>query len=291
MLAITIFEIGSLLSAIAPSSPVLIIGRAVAGLGCSGIASGAFVILSKTVPLSRRPLFMGIVGATLGVASICGPPVGGAFTNNLTWRWCFYSMSCRLTEPLQGRRTVWIANECHTVNLPLGGFTIIALGLFLKLPVGTIPQRTAGDILTALDLPGLLMLFPAVIALLLALTWGGLVYPWSNWRVILLLAVSGCAFTTFAILQILRPESTIPSRIIRNRSVACAAILAFCAGASTLTIVYFLPLYFQGIKQASPVQSGIDVLPLAIGSVVFMLFAGAMGKLSRQVLPLVSVWA
>jgi hypothetical protein len=87
--AFLIFEVGSVVCGAAPNSTALIIGRAVAGLGSAGIFSGAVLIIANSVPLRSRPTYTGLFGAMYGVASVAGPLMGGAFTDNpkLTWRW------------------------------------------------------------------------------------------------------------------------------------------------------------------------------------------------------------
>jgi MFS family permease len=90
MLSLFVFEIGSLICAAAPSSAVFIVGRAISGLGGSGVLCGSLVIISFSVPLEARPNFTGLIGGMFGVASVSGPLMGGALTDAVSWRWCFW---------------------------------------------------------------------------------------------------------------------------------------------------------------------------------------------------------
>jgi MFS family permease len=73
---IFLFEVGSALCGAAPTSKALIVGRAIAGFGSSGIMTGAIMIMVHTVPLHKRPMFQGLFGAVFGVASVAGPLLG-----------------------------------------------------------------------------------------------------------------------------------------------------------------------------------------------------------------------
>lgn len=87
LIAIFIFEIGSLICAVAPNSTTLIVGRAFAGLGASGIAPGAYTISAFAAEPSKRPTYTGVIGVSYGVAAVAGPLIGGGLTDAASWRW------------------------------------------------------------------------------------------------------------------------------------------------------------------------------------------------------------
>lgn len=85
--ALFIFEVGSLVSAVAPSSIAFIVGRALSGAGSAGIFNGALVTITMITPLAKRPAYQSIIGGTYAIATITAPIMGGAFTDSVTWRW------------------------------------------------------------------------------------------------------------------------------------------------------------------------------------------------------------
>jgi MFS family permease len=88
--AISVFEVGSAICGAAPNSTAFIIGRAIAGLGGSGIFSGGLTIMVYTVPLAKRPIFQGLFAALFGISSVVGPLIGGALSDGPSWRWCTF---------------------------------------------------------------------------------------------------------------------------------------------------------------------------------------------------------
>lgn len=251
LISIAIFEIGSAVCGAASSSLILIIGRAVAGFGSSGIFTGAILIILEIVPLHRRPLLQGLFGACFGVASVAGPLLGGVFTGSkLTWRWCFY------------------------INLPLGGVTILVVLLFLHLDQNK-KRNGWKDTFIKLDPIGTILFLPSITCLLLALEWGA-TESWHTPRIIALLTVFAVLFVAFIAWQgyTRNTTATVPARIAFQRSVAFGGLSQFAVGATMLTVSLYIPLWFQAIKDVSAMQSGIRTIPLVLSVVVGSIFSG-----------------
>lgn len=212
------------------------------------------VIIAATVPLPKRPLVFGMFGMVWGIASIAGPLLGGAFTDGVSWRWCFY------------------------INLPIGGLSIGVILLFLRLPN---KQAKSGEsILTRikqLDLIGAALLIPAIICLLLALQWGGNQYAWNNSRIIGLFVGFGLLVILFAASQIyLGDQATLPPPILKKRTVLASCLFALFFGGAFFVLVYYLPIFFQSVKGSSAMTSGIQLLPLMLATVVSSVVCGGL---------------
>ncbi|KAF7334486.1 DHA14-like major facilitator [Mycena venus] len=254
VVAISIFEIGSLICGAAPNSSTLIVGRAIAGLGSAGIISGALIIVASTVPLARRPIYTGMVGGTYGIASVAGPLLGGVFTDKVTWRFCFY------------------------INLPIGAVTLAVVIFLFKMPKrGRIQHEpvTLSQRVAMFDPWGTLVFIPAIVSLLLALQWGGSKYAWSNPKIIGLFVVFGVLILVFIGIQFWKQDAaTIPPRILKARSIWSSGFYAFCVGSAFFILTFYLPIWFQAIHGVTAVQSGIDNLPMILSLVVASMLSG-----------------
>ncbi|RDL37705.1 Uncharacterized protein BP5553_05138 [Venustampulla echinocandica] len=250
-----IFEVGSAICGAAPNSIAFILGRAVCGVGAAGIFAGTIVCVVHAVPLQKRPKVQGLMGAIMGFATVIGPLIGGGFTSNVSWRWCFY------------------------INLPFGGVAMAAIFFFLKLPDQETYKLPWAQKLSQLDAPGTAVLVPGIVCLLLALQWGRQIYAWNNGRVIVLLTVAGVLIVAFIFVQALLPKTaTLPPRILKQRSVAASLWSTICIGSSQYIFIYYLPFWFQSIKGVVAVQSGIRLLPTMIAFVLASISGGFLNQ-------------
>lgn len=253
LLEILLFEIGSAICGAAPSSTAFIVGRAIAGLGASGLFSGLMVMMVYTVPLQQRPIYQGLFAAIFAIGSVIGPLLGGVFVDRVTWRWCFY------------------------INLPIGAVTILVVMLILHLPNQKLEQRADGLLgkLMQLDPIGNLAFFPGIICLILALQWGGTTYAWSSARIIVLLVLAALLIIAFAAIQVWKKDAgTVPPRIVKMRSIAASIWFAFFNGAAMMVMIYYLPIWFQAVKGFSAFDSGLALLPLVLSTVFGTISAG-----------------
>ncbi|KAH0428044.1 major facilitator superfamily transporter [Colletotrichum camelliae] len=282
MVAIAFREVGLAVCGSAPNSVAFIIGRAITGVGCSGIIigpnfhsilfyfislsflsslahltiiiTGTWVVLAHSVPIRQRAVYTGFLGAFSGVGGIIGPLISGALTDSrLSWRWAFY------------------------ISIPVGVATLGLIQFSFKPPaqVSSGDNRKLSSKLKEFDIIGLSVFFACMVCLLLALQWGGSEYPWSSGPMIALLVLFAVMLVGFVTSQIGKGDkAALPPRLMKKRNVAFACLYAACIDAAYYTADIWLPIWFQAIKSNSARDSGIKLVPYVGGEVLAALVAG-----------------
>lgn len=244
LIAIVIFILGSCLCGLSRSMLELVIFRGIQGLGAGGLMVLAITTIADLVSPRERGRYQGLFSAVFAFSSITGPLLGGFITDTLSWRWIFY------------------------VNVPTG---ILALGL-----IGFGFRRSPRKVSHRIDYAGALLLTAATVILLLVLSWGGALYPWSS---PLIMGMTGvAALLCYALLQVERRarEPLLPPPVFRNKAFVVASGVMALTLMALFGAAVFLPLFFQLVMGMTPAQAGLMLAPMTGGTIVTSFIGGQL---------------
>ncbi|RUP46018.1 hypothetical protein BC936DRAFT_147448 [Jimgerdemannia flammicorona] len=250
LFAVAIFLIGSLLCGVATDMTMLIVARAIAGIGGSGLMSCVMIIISDIVPLRERGKYQGLLGGVFSLSSVVGPLLGGVFTDHVNWRWCFY------------------------INLPLGAITVVTIIFLLRLRG---PTGSWKDKMGRIDYWGTVTLVAAIVLILLPLNWGGSTYKWSDPIIIGLFVAGVVMIIAFICVEtFVAKEPIMPISVFKLRNPLAVFIFNFFIGTGFYALIYFLPIYFQVVKGDSATAAGLEMLPFMLGLVFCSVISGGL---------------
>ncbi|GFF96182.1 putative HC-toxin efflux carrier TOXA [Aspergillus udagawae] len=257
ILNVAVSEIGSAVCEAAPSKNVMIVRRALCGVAGAGLYVGVMTLIAMTTSLPERPLYVGGTGLTWGIGIVLGPVVGGGFgESSVGWRWAFY------------------------INLLIGALCA-PVYLFLLPSKDPRPGVALKERSREMDIVGAALQMAALTTFVLAISWGGVAYPWNSGQVIGLFVASGVLFVVLGLQQVFLVFTTIERRIIPvqffgSRTVLVLFASTAAAGASAFVPIYMIPLYFQFTRGDAALDAGVRLLPFIILMVATILTNGAL---------------
>ncbi len=241
--SVALFALGSLLIAVSPSFWMIIVGRAVQGIGGGGIIPTASAVIGDAFPPKERGRALGLIGATYGMAFVLGPPLAALLMVVASWHWIFLA------------------------NLP-----IAAAVLYLGARVLPAP-RPAGE-RPPLDLPGIVVVFVLLSALVFGITRivdafvGLTLWPWFLGAVAVMLAV---------LVRVERraERPMIPLSLFANRQLATTYLLTVGAGFGMGSVIFLTSIATLAYAVA-PKHAGFVLLPLVLASMLGSMGAGRL---------------
>lgn len=240
--------VGSIICGASPNIGVLIFGRAVQGLGAGGSFGLVNLTISDIVAPRDRGFYLSFVGLTWTLASCLGPILGGAFTQEVSWRLCFW------------------------INLPIGGLAMIGLMIFLHLDS---PKISVKEGVKMIDWLGSFFCVSGTTLFLVSMELGGIYFSWKSPLVISCLVVGIACLAIFVWVE--RCYATYPIMPMRlfstKHNIACYTVDLF-HGIVFMGATYFLPLFFQSARAATPLMSGVYIFPFLVTSSVLSTATG-----------------
>lgn len=231
LVGLSVFTLASLICGAAQSTMVLNAARAVQGVGAALQSTAALATLSHEFRGAERARAFAFWGSVVGIGITLGPIVGGLITQTFGWQWAFY------------------------INVPVG---LIVIGLVLYAM-----QESKDPHATGVDLPGSVSFTAALFFLTLALISGNH-QGWNSPAIIAEFAGAAVLAGTFLAVETRRARPMLDLRFFRQPTYIGSNIAGLAYAGSLLTMLTYLPLYFQGGLGFAPQKAGLMMLPLAV---------------------------
>ena len=247
LIGLAVFTLASLGCGLSGTLELLIVARAVQGLGAALMTPQTMAVITRTFPASHRGAAMGLWGATAGVATLVGPLLGGLLVDGFGWEWIFF---INIPVGIIGFVLAWILVpklETHPHKFDMVGVFLSALGLFLI--VFGLQEGQKYD-------------------------WGVIWGPITVWSLIIAgVLVLGLFVWTQARTK---SEPLVPLDLFKERNFSIANISISTVGFAVTSMSLPLMFFIQLALGLSPTQSALLLIPMAVLSGVLAPFAGKL---------------
>ncbi|KAK3324309.1 major facilitator superfamily [Cercophora scortea] len=238
VITMTIFLVATLWCALAGSMTSFIVARAFCGLGAGGMMTLGSIMISDLVPIENRGAFQSYINIVFGAGAMLGAGLGGAMADYLGWRWEF-----GVQVPLM------------MASLAVAVMTIPSeLGLYGK------QKQTLREAMRTFDFAGSALMATSVTLLILGLTLGGNVLPWSHPFVLGSLGVFAVFFPLFLYVETHAIKPIMPMHLVRQSPHMNLIFSNHIAAFLTNAIMFNVPLFFQGVLLTSATTSGLRLV-------------------------------
>lgn len=242
--SLLVFLLGTSACAAAQNMPELIAARVISGCGGGAMLSLSGALVGDIFPPRDRARWMGLLMANFGIGSMLGPIAGGVITDFLGWRWVFLLI------------------------LPP-----VALSLAL---MSVVLPRFARPSRVVIDWLGVGLLSIGIVAVLFALTVGGVSYPWTSPLVIGPLVLGVLVLAIFALHERRAMEPVFNPELLRNPAFAVPVSISFILRLVFYGSLTFLPVYLQGVLGASARDAGLQLVPIMVTFIAGNVISGQL---------------
>jgi EmrB/QacA subfamily drug resistance transporter len=230
---IALFLLGSVLCGVAWSMPVLIIARAVQGIGAGAVQPMSMTMVGDLYTVEERARVQGYLASVWGIASVLGPTLGGVFSEYLSWRWIFF------------------------VNLPLGAVAAWVLARHFS-------ERVARSRHTV-DYAGAAVLTGGLSLIILGLLEGGVAWRWNSIQSLVIFAIGAVLLVAFVFVERRATEPVLPLWVFTRRILVGGNFSSLVIGAMTIGLTSYLPTYAEGVLGTSALVAGFALAALTVG--------------------------
>ncbi|WP_245737007.1 MDR family MFS transporter [Micromonospora pattaloongensis] len=230
---IALFLLGSVLCGVAWSMPVLIIARAIQGIGAGAVQPISMTMVGDLYTVEERARVQGYLASVWGISAVLGPALGGVFSEYVSWRWIFF------------------------INLPLGA---VAAWVLARRFTERVTRRSH-----RVDYAGAALLTGGLSLVILGLLEGGVAWGWASARSLVIFAVGAALLVAFVFVERRAAEPVLPLWVFRRRILAGGNLASFVVGALTIGLTSYLPTYAEGVLGTSALVAGFALAALTVG--------------------------